>query len=116
MALGRRPGFVLALVWLNALLAAVGSVHAAGTADTPDTAASANGDESILHTEVARQNNQSLLWGPYRPNLYFGVRPRIPKSLMTGLMWGKIETYTDFQHSRFPSPSAAPRWKPEKPY
>ncbi|KAK3944166.1 glycoside hydrolase [Diplogelasinospora grovesii] len=54
-------------------------------------------DESILTSEVGRQNNQSLLWGPYRPNLYFGVRPRIPKSLMTGLMWGKIETYTDFQ-------------------
>ena len=116
MASGRRPGFTLALVWLHALLAALGSVHAAGAADTPDTAASAGPNESILHSEVARQNNQSLLWGPYRPNLYFGVRPRIPKSLMTGLMWGKIETYTDFQNSRLPSPSAAPRWNLEKPY
>lgn len=26
----------------------------------------------------------SLLWGAYRPNLYFGLRPRIPNSLMTG--------------------------------
>lgn len=55
--------------------------------------------ESILLSEIARLNNESLLWGPYRPNLYFGVRPRIPKSLMTGLMWGKIETYNDFQES-----------------
>lgn len=55
-------------------------------------------DESILTSEVGRLNNQSLLWGPYRPNLYFGVRPRIPKSLMASLMWGKIETYTDFQN------------------
>ncbi|KAI0159040.1 glycoside hydrolase family 63 protein [Pestalotiopsis sp. NC0098] len=25
--------------------------------------------------------------GPYRPNLYFGVRPRIPETLLMGLMW-----------------------------
>lgn len=62
-------------------------------------AARAQEGDSILTTEVSRQSNQSLLWGPYRPNLYFGVRPRIPKSLMTGLMWGKIDSYTDFQHS-----------------
>lgn len=55
--------------------------------------------ESMLISEIGRMNNESLLWGPYRPNLYFGVRPRIPKSLMTGLMWGKIETYNDFQNS-----------------
>jgi len=36
--------------------------------------------------ENAKLSNESLLWGPYRPNLYFGVRPRIPKSLPTGLM------------------------------
>lgn len=29
----------------------------------------------------------SLLWGTFRPNLYFGLRPQIPQSLMTGLMW-----------------------------
>ncbi|ROW07331.1 hypothetical protein VMCG_03705 [Cytospora schulzeri] len=26
-------------------------------------------------------------WGPYRPNLYFGVRPQIPETLLMGLMW-----------------------------
>jgi mannosyl-oligosaccharide glucosidase len=36
-------------------------------------------------------NNASLLWGPYRPNLYMGIRPRIPDSLIAGLMWGKAE-------------------------
>ncbi|KAL1880220.1 hypothetical protein VTK73DRAFT_6048 [Phialemonium thermophilum] len=56
-------------------------------------------DASILIGETGRLNNQSLLWGPYRPNLYFGIRPRVPKSLMTGLMWGKIETYTDYQNN-----------------
>ncbi|KAF2846269.1 glycoside hydrolase family 63 protein [Plenodomus tracheiphilus IPT5] len=35
--------------------------------------------------------NESLLWGPYRPNLYMGIRPRRPDSLIAGLMWGKFE-------------------------
>jgi mannosyl-oligosaccharide glucosidase len=34
--------------------------------------------------------NQSMLWGPYRPNLYLGIRPRIPKSLLMGLMWSRV--------------------------
>ncbi|CAK7263585.1 Processing alpha glucosidase I [Sporothrix epigloea] len=60
------------------------------------------GDESILFSETARKNNESLLWGPYRPNVYFGVRPRIPQSLVTGLMWGRSDTYNDLQnHIRY---------------
>ncbi|KAI1075936.1 glycoside hydrolase family 63 protein [Whalleya microplaca] len=56
-------------------------------------------DEGVLNGETGRLNNQSLLWGPYRPNLYFGVRPRIPHSLMTGLLWAKIDNYVDVQNS-----------------
>lgn len=41
----------------------------------------------------AELSNQSLLWGPYRPNLYFGIRPRIPKSLMLGLLWSRVEEF-----------------------
>ncbi len=55
-------------------------------------------DESILTSEIGRLNNQSLLWGPYRPNLYFGIRPRLPKSLMAGLLWVKVDSYTDVQN------------------
>jgi mannosyl-oligosaccharide glucosidase len=36
-------------------------------------------------------NDESLLWGPYRPNLYLGLRARMPKSLIAGIMWGKLE-------------------------
>ncbi|KAI4696612.1 uncharacterized protein J4E88_000789 [Alternaria novae-zelandiae] len=36
-------------------------------------------------------SNESLLWGPYRPNLYLGLRARMPKSLIAGVMWGKLE-------------------------
>ena len=39
-------------------------------------------------------SNETLLWGPYRPNVYFGLRPRIPQSIFTGLMWASVE---DFQ-------------------
>lgn len=91
MASGRQLSLVLAIWWLNAFLAPIATAASASTAG--------EAGEAILHGEIGRQNNQSLLWGPYRPNLYFGVRPRIPKSLMTGLMWDKVETYTDFQHS-----------------
>lgn len=61
-------------------------------------------DESILISEVGRQNNESLLWGPYKPNLYFGVQPRIPKSLMAGLMWGRVDNFQDIHTCWSPSP------------
>lgn len=51
--------------------------------------------------ENAKASNDSLLWGPYRPNLYFGVRPRIPKSLTTGLLWAKVDSFESVQHSKF---------------
>lgn len=56
-------------------------------------------DVSILYNEVAKSANQSLLWGPYRPNLYFGVRPRLHKSFMGGLMWANVDGAQDIQHS-----------------
>lgn len=56
-------------------------------------------DVSILIKEAARANNQSLLWGPYKPNLYFGVRPRIANSLTAGLMWAKVDDYAKTQQS-----------------
>ncbi|ETN40399.1 uncharacterized protein HMPREF1541_04676 [Cyphellophora europaea CBS 101466] len=37
--------------------------------------------------------NDTLLWGPYRPNLYFGVRPRQPNSLLAGLMWANADSF-----------------------
>jgi mannosyl-oligosaccharide glucosidase len=62
---------------------------------------SVKGSENVLFKEIARASNQTLLWGPYRPNLYFGVRPRLPKSLMSGLMWSKVEDWADVQNSEF---------------
>lgn len=50
--------------------------------------------------DIEKATNASLLWGPYRPNLYFGVRPRIPKSVMGGLLWTRVEDYTSVQTSK----------------
>ncbi|PHH69374.1 hypothetical protein CDD82_7805 [Ophiocordyceps australis] len=58
-------------------------------------AASASADDALMAGELSRLNNQSLFWGPYKPNLYFGVRPRTSPGLWTGLMWGRIQTYED---------------------
>jgi mannosyl-oligosaccharide glucosidase len=38
-------------------------------------------------SEYQSLSHTSLLWGPYRSGLYFGIRPRIPRSLLSGLMW-----------------------------
>lgn len=56
-------------------------------------------DVSVLIREAGRASNESLLWGPYKSNLYFGVRPRIPKSLTAGLIWGKVDDYAGAQQS-----------------
>lgn len=50
-------------------------------------------DETSLLYQYSKLSNDSLLWGPYRSALYFGVRPRIPRSLLSGLMWFNVDTY-----------------------
>ncbi|KAM0153568.1 hypothetical protein ACHAQE_007617 [Botrytis cinerea] len=62
-------------------------------------AAAEKQDVGIVTTEIAREQNSSLLWGAYKPNLYFGVRPRIPKSFTGGLMWAKVDNFVDVQHN-----------------
>ncbi|GAA5999150.1 mannosyl-oligosaccharide glucosidase [Rhodotorula paludigena] len=42
----------------------------------------------------------SLLWGTYRPGLYFGLRPRLPSTLMTGLIWFGTGDYQSYQKPR----------------
>lgn len=51
----------------------------------------------LLPAVSASRANDTLLWGPYRPNLYFGLRPRLPQSLMTGLMWFGTHDYASLQ-------------------
>ncbi|KAF8968399.1 glycoside hydrolase [Flammula alnicola] len=49
---------------------------------------------------LSQSTNDTLLWGAYRPNLYFGLRPRIPQSLMTGLMWFGTQDYQSIGKAR----------------
>ncbi|KAJ2719794.1 Processing alpha glucosidase I [Coemansia sp. Benny D115] len=36
--------------------------------------------------------DSELLWGTYRPNLYFGTRPRLANSLLSGVMWFGLDS------------------------
>ena len=36
------------------------------------------------------------LWGTFRSNLYFGMRTKTPKALMTGLAWNSIDDLQGF--------------------
>ncbi|KAJ2419614.1 Processing alpha glucosidase I [Coemansia sp. RSA 2531] len=44
--------------------------------------------------------NSELQWGTYRPNLYFGTRPRLPNSLLSGLMWFGLDDQRNWQNIR----------------
>ena len=50
---------------------------------------------------VGADDSDNLLWGAYRPNLYFGVRPQLPQSLMTGLLWFGTSNYQSFTSKPF---------------
>lgn len=50
-------------------------------------------DDSV-ESQYNTLSNDSLLWGPYRSALYFGIRPRIPRSLLSGLMWFNMDDYS----------------------
>ncbi|KAK7206707.1 putative mannosyl-oligosaccharide glucosidase [Myxozyma melibiosi] len=55
----------------------------------------------VLLAEHARESNATLQWGPYRPNLYLGIRPRgLPESFLAGLMWHNTDTYTGLRFTR----------------
>lgn len=45
------------------------------------------------------------MWGPYRPNLYFGVRPQIPETFLMGLMWASGESRDEILESTYPRPT-----------
>ncbi|KAG2020673.1 glucosidase I [Coprinopsis cinerea AmutBmut pab1-1] len=54
----------------------------------------------VLPAVLAQGANDTLLWGAYRPNLYFGLRPRIPESLMTGMMWFGTQDFMSIGKTR----------------
>lgn len=61
------------------------------------TQAALSPDDAQFILNAGQAANDSLLWGTYRPNLYFGTRPRLPESLMTGLIWFDGSHFQGFQ-------------------
>lgn len=51
---------------------------------------------------TTKRVDDDLLWGPYKPNLYLGIRPRVPKGLITGLLWSRVDDYATPQQSELP--------------
>jgi hypothetical protein len=42
-------------------------------------------------------------WGPYRPNLYVGIKPLVPETLLFGLMWANGDDRSSMlQSTEFP--------------
>ncbi|KAJ2489245.1 Processing alpha glucosidase I, partial [Coemansia sp. RSA 2052] len=72
-----------------------GMVAAALTALT--LVAALHSDESQVQSQLL---NSELQWGTYRPNLYFGTRPRLPNSLVSGLMWFGLDDQRNWQRIR----------------
>ncbi|KAK4053895.1 Processing alpha glucosidase I [Microbotryomycetes sp. JL221] len=56
--------------------------------------------QHVSFDEAVQASDESLLWGTYRPNLYFGLRPRVANSLMHGLMWFGVQDFQSFHSTR----------------
>ena len=74
----------VALLWLSICLPFIPGIHA---------------DDPQEPLGAGASSNDTLLWGPYRPNLYFGVRPRVPKSLLTGLVWANVDSFATINNN-----------------
>lgn len=54
----------------------------------------------IARSSPVDSTDEDLLWGAYRPGLYFGLRPKLPQSLMTGLIWFGTQNYQSLTKPR----------------
>ncbi|KAF9933513.1 Processing alpha glucosidase I [Mortierella alpina] len=94
--------FVIALV--GASILAVGSAGADPSLDVPgsflDSITMNSQLNHISSLSAAAAQNQSLFWGIYRPNLYFGTRARVSEPLLTGLMWHGTQDYSGVDNIR----------------
>ena len=85
------------------LIVAPGTVDAYDADDVGDEFEAEQVETFIRPPEAIQaraQADASLLWGSYRPQIYFGLRPRLPDSLLTGLAWFGVQSYNGFQRIR----------------
>lgn len=59
------------------------------------------------NVDTAPKGKDWQTWSPYRPGLYFGVRPNIPETLLMGLMWGNGTDKDSLANSVYHLPNAA---------
>lgn len=97
-----RRAFALVLASVLLLLVLVGQTNAYYADDDfdDDDAAEATLIKPPEAVQAQAQADASLLWGSYRPQIYFGLRPRLADSLLTGLAWFGLQDYSGFQHIR----------------
>jgi mannosyl-oligosaccharide glucosidase len=64
----------------------------AGTAATPGAKTGSGGPVEVQSmSRFSAAHNESLLWGTFRPGVYFGAKSRtLPESVVAGLMWGSV--------------------------
>lgn len=54
-------------------------------------------------TSLEDDYNQTMMWGSYRPGVFFGMKTRSKKPFITGLMWNRADTPHGIQHIRHQS-------------
>lgn len=54
-----------------------------------------------LWTYALPENGTAWTWGPYRPNLYFGVRPTAPETALMGLAWASGQSQDELLKCEF---------------
>ncbi|CAH7690989.1 glycoside hydrolase [Phakopsora pachyrhizi] len=96
--LGRRHPFVSIVLLLTILK--ISTVSPSDDQHEAQKILNGDGEGPESYQAVSKATNQSLLWGTYRPNLYFGLKPRQPNSLMTGMIWFGTDDYSSFARSR----------------
>jgi mannosyl-oligosaccharide glucosidase len=49
----------------------------------------------LLHLARAASDEpaRTWTWSTYKPNLYFGLKPSLPRSVHTGLLWHGVQSY-----------------------
>jgi len=89
------------LVLVGSLLSSTSSVL--GQPQTP---------VELNSSTIAFVEDPALLWSTYTPQLYFGIKPRLPKSITSGLLWFGLNDWEGLQRELASTPSPLPSFAP----
>ncbi|UZJ51923.1 hypothetical protein CBS101457_001243 [Exobasidium rhododendri] len=60
----------------------------------------AAGDDEVNYEQGKPLDDPSLIWGTYRPQIYFGIRSALPESFLSGLIWFSPQRFDTFLQAR----------------